>query len=80
MDKVTLALAVGFVIFCAGKAIARIINASGGNSKYGSKVRQLEVDIADMEQDLEDTRQRIEVLEKIVTDDSNDLRKQIDGL
>lgn len=50
-------------------------------SKGGSKaVVDMEADLAALEQDVEDQRQRIEVLEKIVTDGKYDLGKQIDDL
>ena len=50
-------------------------------SKGGSKaVSDMEADLAALEQDVEDQRQRIEVLEKIVTDGKYDLGKQIDDL
>ena len=50
-------------------------------SKGGSKASShMEADLAALEQDVEDQRQRIEVLEKIVTDGKYDLGKQIDDL
>lgn len=83
MDKVLLALGIGFVFWCIGDAIVRIIRAgkgSGAGKGLTAKVTDLESDLAEVEQDLDDARARIEVLEKIVTDDRHDLRKQIDGL
>jgi hypothetical protein len=86
MDKVLLALGIGFVFWCIGDAIVRIIRAGKGSGAGGggkgltAKVKDLESDLAEVEQDLDDARARIEVLEKIVTDDRHDLRKQIDGL
>ena len=63
--------------------VVKIVKASKGS--HGSKEVQasvdgLEEDLAKVEQDLEDARQRIEVLEKIVTDDKRNLGKQIDDL
>ncbi len=44
------------------------------------KVEQLEADIESLEIDLDDAKNRIEVLEKIVTDEKYDLGKKIDQL
>jgi 5-bromo-4-chloroindolyl phosphate hydrolysis protein len=66
-----------------GDFVVKIVKAS--NSKQGSKVavetmKDLEAELAVMEQDLEDARARIEVLEKIVTDDRYQLNKDINDL
>jgi len=83
MDSVLLALAVGFLFWCIGQGIVGIIRASKGSD--GNKVLQrrletLEADLINVEQDLEDANKRIQVLERIVTDDRHDLRRQIDEL
>ncbi|MCB1694093.1 MAG: hypothetical protein KDI19_15085 [Pseudomonadales bacterium] len=83
MDKVLVALGVGFVFWCIGDAIVRIIRTSkgsGGGKRLEQKVLDLESDLANVEQDLEDAKERIVVLEKIVTDERRDLRRQIDDL
>lgn len=81
MDKILIALGVGFVFWCIGDAVVRIVRASkGGGSKVNTRLEDLESDLAAVEQELEEARERIVVLEKIVTDDRGDLRKQIDGL
>jgi hypothetical protein len=72
---------VGLIFVCAivTDGVVKIIKAA--KSKSGSKiVGELEADLAALEQDVEDQRQRIEVLEKIVTDGKYDLGKQIDEL
>lgn len=64
-------------------SVVKIINAakgSGGNKQTHKRFEDMESDIAAMEQDLEDARERIIVLEKIVTDDKYNLGKQIDDL
>ena len=62
-----------------GDFVVKIVKAS--KHKRGSKeLNDLESEIAVMEQDLEDARARIEVLEKIVTDDKYQLNKDINDL
>ncbi len=56
------------------------VSKSGGGKGESQKLDDLESDLATLEQDLEDARSRIEVLEKIVTDDKYNLGKQIDDL
>lgn len=83
MDKVLLALGIGFVLWCIGDAIVRIIRTAKGPSAgkhLSGRIEELESDVADLEQDLEASQKRIEVLEKIVTDGREDLRRQIDDL
>jgi 5-bromo-4-chloroindolyl phosphate hydrolysis protein len=62
--------------------VVKIIKASksGGGKDANKKFGDLEADLATFEQDLDDARQRIEVLEKIVTDEKYDLGKKIDDL
>ena len=82
MDSLLILLGVGFMFWCLGEGIVRIIKAAKGNAggSITRKVSELETDVASIEQDLEDARKRIEVLETIVTDDRHDLRRQIDDL
>ncbi len=83
MDKVMLALGIGFVFWCIGDAVVRIIRTSkspGGSRKLIARIETLENDLTGVEQELEDARQRIQVLERIVTDEREDLRRQIDDL
>ena len=64
-------------------AVVKIIKASKGSTgtkQTKSRFEDMEADIAALEQDLEDARERIIVLEKIVTDDKYNLGKQIDDL
>lgn len=78
MDKLFVFLGVGFMLWCIAEGIVRIIKASktGG----GRKVADLEADLAAIEEELADARQRIEVLEAIATDSRQDLKRQIDQL
>jgi len=83
MNNASVILAIALVLFVISRGIVRIIQASNGAK--GSKAMQrrvddLEGDLASMEQDLEEAQQRIEVLEKIVTDGKYDLNRQIDDL
>ena len=74
-------IVIGCIAICSivTNGVVKIINAS--KSKKGSKVIvDLEADLAVLEQDVEEQRKRIEVLEKIVTDEKYDLGKKIDGL
>jgi len=81
MDKIMVALGIALVFWCIGDAIVRIIKAASANKgggTVGQRVADLETDLAELEQDLRDARQRIEVLETIVTDEREDLRRKID--
>ena len=79
MDKLLLLLGIGFLLWCLGDGIVRIIRAAngGGSNKH---VKELRAQIEDLEEDLVEARQRIEVLESIVTDGRHELRKKIDEL
>jgi len=83
MNGFWLFLTIIVVLSIIGDFVVKIVKAS--RSKHGSKeaagtLKGLESDIADIEQDLEDARARIEVLEKIVTDDKYQLNKDINDL
>lgn len=81
VDKLIIVLGAGLVLWAIGDAIVRIIRASKApNTRVTKRIEELESDIADLEHDLEESRKRIEVLEKIVTDGRDDLRRQIDDL
>ena len=59
----------------------KIIKAAKSGGKVGNqKLVDLEADLESIEADLDDARQRIVVLEKIVTDEKYDLGKKIDDL
>ena len=62
--------------------VVKIIKASKGSrsKELQNAVDEIEDDLAKVEQDLEDARNRIEVLEKIVTDDKRNLSREIDDL
>ena len=83
MDKVLVALGIGFVFWCIGDAIVRIIRAGKGSNQskqLETRIDDLETDLAAVEQDLEEARNRIIVLEKIITDDRGNHRKKSDDL
>lgn len=56
------------------------MNKVGGSKGANERMDGLEEDIAQLEADLQDARERIVVLEKIVTDDKQNLSRQIDDL
>ena len=63
--------------------IVGIIKASktaSGSKKLIERIDSLETDLGESEQLLEDAVARIEVLERIVTDDKYSLGKEIDNL
>ena len=61
--------------------VVKIIKAAkSGGGKSGLRIDDMEEQVHDMEADLADTRKRIEVLEKIVTDQRYDLSREINNL
>lgn len=71
------------VVSVVADAVVKIVRTSksgAGSKAFAQRIDDLEADVADLEQDLEDARERIIVLEKIVTDSKFDLGKQIDDL
>lgn len=61
--------------------IVKIIRTTkSGDGKFAERVQDLEEEIHDLRGELTEVRQRIEVLEKIVTDPKSDLSRQIDDL
>lgn len=64
------------------EGVVRIIREakSGGGRKSQAKMSELEQKLVDLQDDLLDARERIVVLEKIVTDGKYDLGRQIDDL
>jgi len=71
------------IIAVSFEGIVRIINASkaaSGSKRFLERMSTLEEDLSENEQLLEDAVARIEVLERIVTDDKYSLGKQIDDL
>ena len=65
------------VVSVLANALVKIIRGHPGSTK---RFDELETDLAAIEQDLVDARERIVVLEKIITDQKYDLGKQIDDL
>ena len=72
-----LSITIIVVVSVVATALVKIIRGHPGSSK---RFDELETDLAALEQDLVDARERIVVLEKIVTDQKYDLGKQIDDL
>lgn len=68
------------VVAIIGRTIVAIIKASNSGGKFKPWMTDLEEQVHDLESDLQDARQRIEVLEKIVTDQKYDLGREIDDL
>jgi peptidoglycan hydrolase CwlO-like protein len=66
-----------------GKIVVSIIKASRSgtvSTKAEQRIRELSEDLSSIEQELADARARIEVLEKIVTDDRYHLDQEIRNL
>ncbi len=66
-----------------GDAVVKIVKASRTklqSNEAEATIQELDSGIAELQQDLEDARARIEVLEKIVTDDKYQLNKDINDL
>jgi len=66
-----------------GDVVVKIIKASkskNASADVQQTISGLEQDLESMESEVEDARARIEVLEKIVTDDKFDLDKKIKDL
>ena len=70
------------VVAIVSNALVKLKKSSrSSDSKESSqRLKDLESDMSALEEDLEDARHRIAVLEKIVTDNQFDLGKQIDDL
>ncbi len=74
-----IAIAVIAVVSIIGNTIVKIIHgakSSGGKARF----KNVEADLAALEADLADARDRIAVLEKIVTDEKYNLSREIDDL
>lgn len=65
-----------------GDGIVKIIKASksGGSKQSSGRMDDFERDLGELERELEDARERIIVLEKIVTDDRYQLNKDLNDL
>ncbi|HIG44455.1 MAG: hypothetical protein ABGY96_15380 [bacterium] len=75
---------VGVVVVTAiiSDTVVKIIKASksGSPKEMKDRIFELEEDLALMEQELEDSKRRLEVLEEIVTDEKQNLSRKIDDL
>jgi len=71
------------VIAVIANGIVSIIKAAktpGGSKAQRARAEDLETDLVNLESETEELRTRIEVLEKIVTDEKYQLRKDFDNL
>ncbi len=68
------------IVSIISDAIVKINKTSKSGGKYAERVQDLEAEVVDLRTDVDEYRQRIEVLEKIVTDQKYDLGRQIDDL
>ena len=77
-----LAICIIVVVSVVADAVVKITrnSRSGASKQLSERVDELESDLAAIAQDLVDARERIVVLEKIVTDDKANLSRQIDDL
>ena len=75
-----IALGVVASIAVIAEMVVRIVRTTRGGGSMKAQVSDLEQRLDDLDADLARARQRIEVLEKIVTDQKYDLGRQIDGL
>jgi len=75
-------LGVCMILFVIIQGIVQIIKVSKSTGSRAAKqtIRDLETDRAKVEEDMEELRQRIIVLEKIITDDKYNLHREIDDL
>lgn len=73
-------IAIAAIAICAIVAGVVLDIIKNGGGKFRDRVNDLEDQVSDLEADLQSARQRIEVLEKIVTDGKYDLKQQIDDL
>ncbi len=72
-----------FLIAVFAKGIVAIIKASktpGGSKMQRGRFEDLEADMVHLETETEELRSRVEVLEKIVTDEKYQLEKEFNNL
>jgi|TARA_B100001964_G_C14233976_1_gene601490 uncharacterized protein YoxC len=71
------------ILAVIGAGVVNIIKASkmpGGSKIVRSRIEDLEADVVNLETETEELRSRVEVLEKIVTDDKYQLDKDLKDL
>jgi len=75
-------IAIGAIAVCAiiGDTIVKILKQSRGNHRLDTRLAELELVVEHLDADLNGARKRIEVLEKIVTDQKYDLSRRIEDL
>jgi hypothetical protein len=61
-------------------SIIKVSKMPGGSKMHMSRIADLEADLVNLETESEDLRSRVEVLEKIVTDDKYQLNKEFKDL
>lgn len=75
-----IAIVVIAVVSIIGRTVVAIIKASNSGGQFKPRMEDLEEQVHDLENDLQDARHRVEVLEKIVTSQKYDLGREIDEL
>ena len=73
-------IAIIAVTFSGIVQIIKVSKTASGSKKLLERIDSLETDLGESEQLLEDAVARIEVLERIVTDDKYSLGEEIDSL
>ena len=77
----TALMIVSIVGIIAGSIVTIVqLGTSRGGKGMRQKIGALEQHLSELEAELEDARNRVVVLERIVTDDKSDLSRQIDDL
>ena len=77
----TALMIVSIVGIIAGSIVTIVqLGSSSGGKGMRQKIGALEQHLNELEAELEDARNRVVVLERIVTDDKSDLSRQIDDL
>lgn len=83
MDKFWIMVMVIAVVAIVMEGVVKLVRARSSRQNENLDSREmgdLEEELARTREDLDDARERITVLEKIVTDDKYDLRRQLDDL
>lgn len=73
---------IGVIAVCSivARTVVKLASSSKTGASATARLDALQQQLEDVQQDLDDARGRIEVLEKIVTDQKYDLGRQIDNL
>lgn len=84
MNSAIWIMAAALLVYCIFEGIVSIIKATrtagSGPQALVQRVEDLEKDVDSLEAELDQSRKRIEVLEKIVTDEKYNLQKEFEDL